>query len=192
MNIYELSNKSGASLADLRKLEKLKVLKIDPEGEAIQKLRFHMARNMQFTLPMLLQMLDEPDLIDELGWQSKRYERRAREQLAALGDIQATSAPREVTAEIPGANYGDEGAALMIAEWLKSVLPVEPVGYHWVAARLLAPLNQCLREQYTSKLSLALLNVRKLPEFADHWRSEKIGTRKTIRYFRPENLPFDL
>ena len=183
MNIHELANASGIGLGKLRKLEKLGALKLDKESEFVEELRFFMARNQRLTVAHMLTLLGEPAAIDELGAISPRMASRAREQMAALGDVKGSAAPSQVTAAIPDAAKGDDDAALIIAQWLIGVLPADPVSHAWVAARLLYPLNEYLREANARLVGLALLNVRKLPEFAGYWRSEKIGARNETRYF---------
>jgi len=186
MNIYELGKKSGLPLKTLRMLDKLGALKVEADTGPLSAMIFHMKGNMFFTTGMLLQLLDNPALVGELAYVSPRYERRARAQIDELGDVAASHAPKSVTAEIAQAAKGDDDAALVIAQWLMAALPSDPVPHHWAAIRLLAPLNEFLREQNGRLISLALLNVRKLPEFAPYWRSEKVGTRNQVKYFRPE------
>lgn len=188
MNIYQISNKSGLSLTALRKLEKLGVLKVGKDAGAIEQLHFYMARNKFFTAPQIMQLLDEPGLIDELGFISKLYQQRAIDQLGALGDVQGSTAPAYVTAALADAAAGDMGAAAMISIWLKTVLPVEPVYHPWIAARLLLPLNEFLRTQNAPKINLALAYVRKLPEFAAYWHPAKPGSRGTVEYHKSKVL----
>lgn len=193
MNIFQLSNKSGIPLAKLRKLEKLKALIVDPENGFLDGLIFHMRGNQILSTAQLLTLVEDPDLLDDLAAVKPRYASRAREQIAALGDISQHHAPRDVTAAVMGASRGDDDDGLIIATWLMGVLPGAPVPHAWVTVRLLAPLNEFLRGQTAPLISPALLNVRKLPEFAPYWRSEKIATRNHIRYFSPAgNLLLDL
>jgi hypothetical protein len=184
MNIFRLSFQSGIPLRKLRLLDKLGALRVDPNPEFIDGLIFHMRGNRNLTVAQLLALIDDPAALDDLGAARPRYASRAREQLAALGDIVPQAAPREVTAAIQGASRGDDDESLIIATWLKSVLPVEPVSHAWITVRLLFPLNAFMREQTAPLISPALLNMRKLPEFAGYWQSEKIGARSTIKYFR--------
>ena len=184
MNIHEIAKRSGVSLVNLRKLDRMGVLIVDQESERAGALRFHMARNPQLTTGQLLELMDDSDLIDELG----SYEPRAREQLAAIdwkGTALPWSAPKYVTAAIRDAGKGDENAARIIAGWLMEILPAvgKPVGHHWVAVRLLHPLNAHLREQNSGLVSFALSHVRRLPEFAGYWKLEKIGKKNETRYF---------
>jgi hypothetical protein len=193
MNIYQLSVKSGIPVTKLRKLEKLNALVTDGETGFIDTLIFHMRGNQVLTVAQLLALIDEPDLLDELGAVRPRYASRAREQIAALGDTATDRAPREVTAAIQGAARGDDDESLIIVEWLKRVLPGSPVSHAWITVRLLLPLNPFMREQTAPLISPALLNARKLPEFAGHWHSWKAGTRSRISYYRaPGEIALDL
>jgi len=189
MDIYTLARKARVPLKTLRRIEKFGALKVDKESEQISQLLFHMRGNMKFTLPMLLWLIDDPALIDELGYISGTYAKRAEAQLRTLGDVKATGAPIDVTAEIQEASKGNADAALVLAQWLMNVLPDErTVSYHWIAARLLSPLNAFLREQNAPWITLALLNVRRLPEFAGYWKSVSIGARNEIQYFAKKEL----
>ena len=197
MNIRELAGKTGIPLKTLRKLEALKIDfgKLEPEGDFINLLRIHLGRNQQMTVAQLLHLHDEPSLIDELGAVNAKYAARARDQMRALNEgaiVSASSAPKSVTAEISQAARCDDASTLVIAEWLMTVLPVEPVTHHWVAVRLLAPLNEFLREQDAPLITLTLLNVRRIPEFRAWWRSEKIKGRSVIKYSRPPIANMDL
>jgi hypothetical protein len=184
MNIYQLSTRSGIPVTKLRKLEKLKALQVDEAPEFLDTLIFHMRGNRTLSVAHLLMLRDQPALLDDLRAEKPRYASRAREQLTALGDVSAHMAPRDVTAAIRGASRGDDDASLVIVDWLKTILPAAPVPHAWVAARLLAPLNEFVRGEAAPLLSPALLNVRKLPELAGWWHSKKIGTRSVIEYFR--------
>jgi len=185
MTLHEIQRRTGISLAKLRKLEKLQIDfgKIDPpEENPADAIRFHLMRNQQMTAAQLLALLDAPDMVDDLG----RYKERALAQVASIGDVAADAAPRDVTAAIRDAGKGDDDAALVVAQWLLSILPPYPVSHHWVAVRLLLPLNEFQRAQAMPMISLALLNVRKLPEFAAAWQSVKRDKKNKIEYFRPE------
>lgn len=187
MNIHDLSRRTHISLANLRKLERLDVLKLDEETPLAAPLRLHLGRNQRMTVAQMLALIDEPATLDELG----KYEARARAQLATLGDVKATAAPRSVTAEIVEASKGNPEACRALANWLKAILPSEPVPYHWVAVRLLAPLNEFLRETNAPLINLALLKVRGLPEFAGWWKSVPIAGRNTI-VFQKAKIALDL
>lgn len=184
MNIYEASKRTGVSIANLRKLEKLKILKLDDEKELAPVLRFSLARNAHLPVAHILALIDDPGLIDELG----RYSDKARAQMAELGAFEASAAPARVSYEIPDAMKGDKEAAGRIAAWLRDVLPPEGVSHYWIAARMLAPLNEFLRAKCVPRFGLALLTVRDLPEFKEWWRMKG----KSVIYFRPSHFSLDL
>lgn len=188
MNIYQLSLKSEIPLKALRRLEKLGVLKVDAGNEELEKLIFHMRGNQILSVAQLLRLIEQPDLLAEMRAWKPRYAKRAREQIAALGDMSSSLAPRDVTAAVVGAARGEDDESLVIAEWLKTVLPAVPVGHAWVAVRLLLPLNEFMRGNVAPSVNIALMNMRKLPELRGWWRSDKIGTRSVIQYWRPASL----
>lgn len=188
MNIHDISRRTHIPLGSLRKLERLGVLMLDEEHDAAPAIRLHLGRNQQMSVAHLLALLDTPALVDDLG----KYVDRAKGQVAALGDIKASAAPREVTAEIPEASKGKPDALRTLADWAKSILPAEPVSYHWLAVRLLFPLNEFLREQNAPLVNLALLKLRQSPEFAGWSRSVPRGGKTTTIFSRPANISLDL
>lgn len=188
MNIHDLAARTGISLKILRKLEKINVLKLDPENALAAELRFSLSRQSQLSVMDLLTLLENPDIFGDL----RQYDERAREQVARLGDVTSGAAPKHVTAEIPNAAKGDRRAALVIADWLKGILPAGPVGYHWVAARLLFPLNPFLRKENSKHVIRALLIVRAQPEFAGWWHVRKIHKVDRAEYFRAANVSLDM
>lgn len=193
MNIFQLSVKSEIPLAKLRRLEKLGALKLDSGGDDFtERLIFHMRGNPLLSVAQLLALIESPDLLDELEAARPKYASRARSQIVALGDIKQAQAPREVTAAIMGASRGDDDESLIIAQWLIAVLPVDPVPHAWAAVRLFAPLNSFMRDQMAPLIGLALMNVRKLPEFSGYWVSEKTGSRAAIKYFQKAKITLDL
>lgn len=179
MNIHELSSRTNISLSNLRKLERLKVLKVDAESALAPALRWHLGRNQHMTVTQLLDVLAAPDILDDLG----RYAEQARAQIAELGAVMP--APRDVTAAIYDAGKGDTENVEIIASWLRSVLPREPVSYHWIAVRLLFGLPDTLKTQYAKRLNLVLANARKLDSFAGWFSFEKKGERRAVKYHKP-------
>lgn len=188
MNIHEISLKAHIPIKALKRLVDMKLLKVDPEPDISAALRFHLRGGAQLSVPQLLALIDEPDVIETLG----RFTERARAQIAALGDFSASSAPPEVTAYIMEAGQGDDAAARTIALWAKSVLPTREVRHAWLAVRLLAPLPPHLRKQCGKLVTLALAYARKQPEFEGYWRNVTVGKTKTIAYhgFKQMNLDF--
>lgn len=187
MNIYDISTKFKISVGALRRLEKGGLLKFEKPSETVAKMRFLLIRNQQLPVESLLELLDDPGTIFDLH----KYAERGRTQLRALGDVRADMAPIEAQAAISDAAGGDAFAAQAIADWLISILPRDPVGHHWVAVRLLLPLDPIQREAMLPKASFALMHMRKLDSFAGYWESvENKAGRKEIRYFQKK--PLDL
>jgi hypothetical protein len=181
LNIFEISEQFSISVAKLRKMEKAGCLRVDSEeNEAAASLRHYLARNQQMTVGQLMTLIESPSLYIELG----KWSDRARTQVAALGDVKADAAPLDVTAYIDDAARGDPEALDVLTRWLQSVLPARPVGHAWVAVRLLIGLPENLRAYNVKKIPMALLNVRKLPDFAGWFIVEKIGTRTQTFYMR--------
>lgn len=181
MNIYDISTKFKISVGALRRLEKGGLLEFEKPSGSVAKMRFLLIRNQQLPVESLLELLDEPGTLFDLY----KYEERGRAQIRALGDVRGSVAPIEALAAISDAAGGDAHAAQAIADWLIRVLPREPVSHHWVAVRLLLPLDPVQREAMFGKISFALMHMRKLESFAGYWVSvENKAGRKEIKYFQ--------
>lgn len=188
MNIHELSLRSRVPIKTLRRLEALKVLKIDAEPDMSAALRFHLRRNKTLPVAYLLALIDDPSLVSTLGGAADK----ARDQLDLLGNFNATSAPPGVTAYIMEAGRNDSAAVKILVDWAKSVLPRDPVPYSWLAVRLLAPLPASLRDQCLKLSTMALLRMRQSPEFAGYWQMGKVKGRNVMFYHAPQQAGFDL
>lgn len=188
MNIFDLSQKTRIPMKSLRKLEKLGVLIVDREPDIISEIAFHMRTNWQLSLPMLMHFVDQPELLDDLGYVSARYRQRAETQIEALGDLSQHLAPLKVTSAIDGAARNESEAIAILETWLKDVLPCDPVSYYWICVRLLKPQNEFLRAAALPLLKLAMMNVRKSDTFKAYWVSKELGSRTTIRYRKPLDL----
>jgi hypothetical protein len=179
MNIHELSRRSGLSLTKLRKLERLGVLNVDAEHDAAERLRWQIGRNPKLTLSHALELYDDPTIFDSLA----NYEARVREQFAKLGKVEP--APKLVAFQVVDASAGKVDAARAIAAWLRSVLPVEPVPYLWIALRLTCGLSGEIRKGAVNRANTALAHVRRLDEFAGYWHEEREAGKISIRYHKP-------
>lgn len=185
MNIHEISEKHKISLRKLRAMAKDNLLRLDSvEDERSATVRNYLSRNANVTVEHLLWLIESPAMLIDLG----RHAGRAKAQLSALGDVGATAAPRDVTAYIDDAARGDAEALRILLDWLLSVLPSKPVSHAWIATRLLIGLPENLRAHNVKKIPMALLNIRRMPEFAGGWTIERNGTRTKTFYMQPKNL----
>lgn len=188
MNIYEISEKHKISLHKLRAMDKDNLLRLDTvEDERSATVRHYLSRNTNATVEQLLWLIEAPAMIVDLG----RHANAARLQVAALGDVKATAAPRDVTAYVDDAARGDPDAMAIIVRWLQGVLPAKPVGYAWVATRLLIGLPENLRAFNVKRIPMALLNIKGMPEFAGWWSLAPSGgatDRNQTFYMRPKRL----
>ncbi len=180
MNVHQISEKFGISVTKLRALEKAKLLKVAKENELAAAIRFHLARKPTLSVAHILALMNDPDLIYELG----NYEDKAYKVLAALGDVKAKAAAIEVTAFIRDAAKGDVEACEVLADWIVSVLPPRPysVNHYWLASRLLIDVAPSLLPANIKAVGLAFLHVRELPSFAGYWTVDK----KAVKYFMPQ------
>lgn len=189
MNIHDTATKFKISVSALRRLEKGGLLTFEKPSDSVAKMRFLLIRRQQLPVDSLLELLDDPGTLFDLY----KYEERGRAQITALGDVRSSMAPIEVLAAISDAAGGDAVAAQVIASWLMRILPATDVSHHWVAVRLLLPLDPVQRGALASKVSFALMHMRKLESFAGYWASvENKSGRKEIKYFQKRVANLDL
>lgn len=131
----------------------------------------------------LCDLLEHPGLILQLG----RYADKASEQLDALGDAVKGQAPRSVALSVMDAALGDAEAITGLVDWIKGALPADgsPVGYHWLAVRLMLPIAENMRKHQNDKIRHALAHCRKSGQFADWWHYDGRKSRKVTIYKRP-------
>lgn len=137
------------------------------------------------SVQQLLALIADPTLEDDLG----RYADIACSQVEALGDVEATQAPREVCANVGDAADGRAHAIAMLGQWLRDVIPTQPVHHAWVAVRLVWYYRSNLRKADYARIPLALIAARK--EIEGWYRVETVRGRKMTFYQRPAP-PLDL
>lgn len=188
MNIYEISEKFGVSMRALRKLEKGKVLKLDPVDPMVDKIVYLLSKSQRLPVDALAHLIENPDVLLELG----RHAGEAEYQISSLGNVQRDIAPPDVSAEIEMSAKGDDSAVEKLVAWLQTVIPTDcAVGHHFLAVRLLLSVPSGARPYAYSRLPRALLNVRRHPGFAGWSSYTTEGRHKLSQYHRPaEN--FDL
>lgn len=184
--LLEFCDKYRISHAKAKRMQKDGFLLVDtasnPAAAAIREVM--MQRNPLGVVELCL-LLETPSLILELG----RYADKASEVLETIGDALTSQAPHPVALSILDAASGDAEAIAALVDWIKSALPVDgsPVGYHWLAVRLMLPLPENIRKFENERIRRALARARKDPAFAGWWTYRGRYNRKETIYARPEN-----
>lgn len=182
MNIFEYAEKYEISLKKARRQMKDGVLRLDEtiDPKAVEIYDW-LSRGQNLTAAHLCTLIDSPGILLDLG----RYAPRAELQIDTLGNVKAEIAPKEVAIYITDAAHGDAEAAKILVEWIKQILPAKPVSHHYIAVRLLLGLAPNVRQYDVPRMPRALLNCRKLEDFAAWWTVESHGTRNVTIYQRP-------
>lgn len=178
MDIYQISDKFNVSAAKLRKLDKAGLLRTNPENSIATEIRYYLGKGKQLTVKQLVALLDNPALLFDLGNRAHQAEM----QLRSLGRCQDEKAPLEIVAEIDQAARGDLNVVAKILPWLKEIIPATgTVGHHYIAVRLVLGSLPGLREYNAARISPALLNCRRHPNFSGWWNVSNGASR----YFQP-------
>lgn len=185
MDAFEIAERCNMRLKKAREVAKVLSLPTGKKDERPAKMRLKLCRGQQLTARELLILLNDSALFRKLG----KYESLALTQVVALGNVRA--APMEVTKNIDAAAMGNSGSVETIMHWLKSVIPPEPVRYHWIAVRLLFDQWPNVQSRDFGKVDRALRNVRTHPQFQG-WSSKRpVGEHNPMFYHRPK-WSFDL
>lgn len=192
MNLFEFTEKFKISLRKARAMEKAGVLRLDENtNERATEIRLLLSKGQPLTAAQLCELVEDPALVLDLG----RYAARAREQIDALGNVKAETAPKEIAAYISEAARGDQEAVSVLLNWLFEIIPAKRVGHSFIAVRLLLGLAPSVRKFDVPRIPRALLECRRRQEFAEWWTVEARGTRSQTFYKRPVKKPlatFDL
>lgn len=165
MNIFEVAEQFKISLKKLRAMDKVGLLRLDESASASDPIRSTLMNGDPLPAWMLVQLIDEPGLLLELG----KYTGAAQTQVAALGKPDREPAPKQVAAAVFDAAKNDPEAVALMCDWLRAIIPARPVGHPYIAARLLLGVHTSLRKQIAPRIGRALLNCRNTPALAGWW-----------------------
>lgn len=185
MNIFEVSEEFKISLKKLRAMDKRGLLRLDNSASASDPIRSTLMNSDPLPAWMLVQLVEEPGLLLELG----KYAPAAETQVAALGKPEREIAPKIVAASITDAAKNDPEQVAILCNWLRLVIPARPVGHPYLATRLLLGVPASLRKQQTPRIGRALLNCRNNIALAGYW-STKPGVFQNSTIY--QNLALDL
>jgi hypothetical protein len=179
-SIHEFCAEFHISLAKARRMDKRGWLRISGETTAVDEIRMALKRGQKLTVAQLCELIESPAGILELG----KYAAKAEEQLAALKDPASQAAPLAVSSYILEAFQNQSQAVEIIARWLATIIPAEPVGHAYVATRLLLGVPANIRHYDVPHVHRVLMHCRAHPSMAGLWRTEKNKTRNVTIYQR--------
>jgi hypothetical protein len=185
MNEFEFSEEFRLSLAKVRKIKKRFPQIFNDADSAFDPMRATLSKGNRLTAPQLVDLLENPGGLLELG----KYASIAERELAALGNPRAQVAPKEVVANIMEAAKGEAEAVQILVDWLRTVIPAEPVEHAFIATRLLLGVPATIRKYEAPRIPRALLNARKHEGFAGWWRVGNVASQNRTFY---QKLALDL
>lgn len=185
MNLFEFSEEFGISLAKVRRIKKRFPQIFDNADARFDPHRSRLAKGNRLTALQLVDLLENRGGLIELG----KYAGKAERELAALGDPQGQVAPKEVAANIMEAAKDEPEAVKLVVDWLRSIIPADPVEHPYIATRLLLGIPANIRQYESPRIPRALLNARKHPDLAGWWRVENGPSQNRTIY---QKSSFDL
>lgn len=180
-SIHEFCAEFHISLSKAKRMEKKGWLRIDGKTTPVDEIRLALKKGARLTVAQLVELIDNPGGILELG----KYGAVAQTQLAAIGDAKSEAAPKEIAANVLEAYQNEREGVATVAEWVRSIIPAQPVGHAYVASRLLLGVPDNQREYETPRLQRALMNCRAHPVLAGLWRTERLASRNVTIYQKP-------
>lgn len=191
MNIFEIAEKFNLSVAKVKRMEKSGCLvATGSDGHPLAHLmRDSLSHKRPLSVEQLLVLIQQPTVMAEL----RKKQQDARAQIAALGDFKAHKPAPGLFATIDGAAQFDEASQRKLIDWLKLILPPEPVPHAWIAVRVAQDVSEGDgRDKLLAQLTKALANIRKHEAFAG-WSSVAFvaGQNRTF-YSQPAQNFLDL
>jgi hypothetical protein len=183
--IFEISTQLDISLRTLRKLEKAGYLKATKSADPISDAaRDNLKKGNRLTALQQLHLLRNPEARESLT----QWEYDIDATLEALGNVDADSAPWDVSSAIELAARRDVDAINKISNWLISFIQVSEYfdkdktrDHAFIAVRLLANVPSHSLEDLAKRAQACLWQVRRARP--DYWQLNDKG--QTV-YFRPK------
>lgn len=177
MNVFEFCERYHISLAKARRIAKENPHWFDATGSAFDTIRATIANGDRLTAMQLIELIENPAGLLELG----KYAGQAELALRALGNPAGQVAPKAVVANIMEAAKGEPEAVQILVDWLRSIIPENPVNHAFIATRLLLGIPATIRKFEAPRIPRALLNARQHPDFKAYWHVEKgVSRNKTV------------
>ena len=186
LTLLEFCDKFKISHHKAKKMQREGVLLLAEETSLdLARIRETFMHGNELSALEMCAIIETPSLLTQLG----RYAARALDQIETLDDPMNAQAPRDIALSVMDAANGDEDAIAAFVDWLRRALPGDgsAVGYHWIAVRLMLPLNASVRKHEGEKIRRALARARKHEAFAGWWKYERKSGRNVTVYARPQN-----
>lgn len=180
--IHDFCEEFHISMGKARKMEKGGWLRLADSNLTTDPIRASLANGDRLTALQLVELIEQPAGLLELG----KYAAKAERELAALGNPQA--APMEVVANVMEAAKGEPEALQILCGYLKSIIGAAPLTHSFIAVRLLLGVPASIRKSEAARIPRALLNVRKLPEFAGWWHTETDRKNRNVTIYQKSDL----
>lgn len=185
MNVFEFSEKYKLSLAKTRRIKKDYPQIFDEADSRFDPMRSTLAKGNRLTAPQLVQLVEHPGNLLELG----KYATTAEREVAALGDAKGQAAPKLVVANLMEAAKGEPEAVQILVDWMREIIPPDPVEHAFIAVRILLGVPENIRRFEAPRIPRALLNARNHEDLAGWFRVETVASQKRTFY---QKKGFDL
>ena len=182
MNIHEIAEKYKLGLVKVRRMQ--------GEGHPmVPAMRANLWRGQALSVAQLFALIESPEIFAEL----RTKQSQARAQIEALGAYDLDKPAASLLRSFADASENDSDAIKACIRWLKSILPVEPVPYAWLAVRVAQGITDVnARQDFLLKFGRAMHFVCLAPDFAGWHTMEKFGHGNRKIYFRPTQIFLDL
>lgn len=184
--IYEISTQLDISLRTLRKLDKAGYLKATKSADPItDSARDNLKKGNRLTALQQLHLLRNAEARESLT----QWEYDIDATLEALGNVDADSAPWDVSSAIELAARREPGAIDKISNWLFNLIQVSEsfdkgaMHHHaFIAVRLLAEIPEHSLVDLSKKAQACLWQCRRSAKLSECW---KLNDKGETVYFRP-------
>jgi hypothetical protein len=177
MNVFEFSEKYKLSLAKVRTIKKDYPQIFTDADSRFDPARSRLAKGNRLTAMQLVELIENPGGLLELG----KYAGIAERELATLGNPQGQVAPKEVVANIMEAAKDETEAVQIMVDWLRSIIPSDPVEHSFIATRLILGVPATIRRYEAPRIPRALLNARKHEGLQGWWHVERgVSQNRTV------------
>ncbi len=199
MDIHDINLEFGISLRKLRRMEKAGVLRV---GKSKLPRHWQAVRNDiqkgKLSSRSIALAYRYPNMVESITDLSRRQRTMIKEHILAAALPIVVPSPVEsvpsITGIICGAATEGEKYLERFIQILKTQIPEQEVGYHYVAVRILLMCkNEYGLDGAYEYLRRALLKAKDSAEMAGWWHREKTGEGSEHRtiYHRPK-IAFDL